>query len=66
MKNRISELRKDGKISQESLAKAAGISRPHLSEIENNKAEAGGNVMFRIASALGKSVEDIFFADNVV
>lgn len=66
MENRVAEIRKQLRISQTKLAEAANISRPHLSEIENGKAEAGGCVMLRIASALNKSVEDIFFVKRVV
>ncbi|WP_425057658.1 hypothetical protein SCACP_21780 [Sporomusa carbonis] len=68
MQNKIAEIRNsaDPKISQEELAISVGISRTHLSEIENGKAEPGGQVMLRIAQALGKSVEDIFFINIVV
>ncbi len=33
---------------------------------QNDKAEPGGEVMLRIANALGVKVEDIFFASGVV
>lgn len=68
MRNRIAEFRKSASpaITQEELAKKADISRPHLSEIETENAEPGGQVMLRIANALGKNVEEIFFIDSVV
>ena len=66
MKNNIAGRRSDIGMNQEELAAAASVSRPHLSEIENDKAEPGGEVMLRIANALGAKVEDIFFASNVV
>ena len=66
MKNRVAEFRNELSLNQEELAYSAGISRPHLSEIENDKADPGGEVMFRIAKALEKKVEDVFFASCVV
>ena len=66
MKNNIAGRRSDIGMNQEELAVAASVSRPHLSEIENDKAEPGGEVMLRIANALGVKVEDIFFASGVV
>ena len=66
MNNKIAETRKILKIKQETLAKDINISRAHLSEIENGKAEPGGLVMLKIASALQQPVENIFFINNVV
>lgn len=68
MQNRIAEIRNSFEpiMTQEALSKLANVSRPHLSEIENGIAEPGGAVMMRIASVLGKPVEDIFFINNVV
>jgi putative transcriptional regulator len=60
MKNNIAERRAEFDINQEELAIMAGISRVHLSEIENDKVEPSGKIMFRIARALGFGVEAIF------
>ena len=65
MKNKIAEIRKTLRLSQEELAKRIQISRPHLSVIENGNVSVSGSVMLKISSALGKPVEDIFFADDV-
>lgn len=66
MENKIAEIRKALGMKQEVLASEIEISRTHLSEIENGKAEPGGAIMLRIASRLEKPVEDIFFIKNVV
>ena len=65
MKNNIAAIRKIKNESQESLAKKAEISRTHLSDIENDNADPTGPIMFRIAKALGVSLDTIFFDDNV-
>lgn len=66
MKNCVAEIRNSLSINQEQLASEANISRPHLSEIENDKADPGGEIIFRIAKAFGKQVEKIFFATRVM
>ena len=60
MKNNIAGRRSDIGMNQEELAVAASVSRPHLSEIENDKAEPGGEVMLRIANALGVRLRTFF------
>ena len=65
MDNSIKEAREKRNISQEKLADKAGISRTHLSEIENNKVNPTLKVAFAIAHALGLKVNQIFFADFV-
>lgn len=62
MKNDVSKVRKEAGLSQEELANKAKISRPYLSEVEREKVNPSGLVMFRIAKALGKKIESIFFA----
>lgn len=66
MKNNIKSLRRVKGISQETLAKEIKISRPHLSDIENNKTNTTMKVMFKVANYFGKSTNEIFFDDNVV
>lgn len=65
MENSIAKIRKEAKLSQTQLAQMAGLSRPHLSVIENGKSEVSGLLMLRIASALKKPVEAIFFNTTV-
>ena len=67
MENRVAELRNKFEISQEEFAEMLGISRTHLSQIENNKVpNVSGKLMFRIAKEFGKPVEDIFFINSVL
>jgi DNA-binding XRE family transcriptional regulator len=61
MRNDVSKVRNEQGLTQEELSTMAKISRPYLSDIERDKAEPSGNVIFRIAKALGKAVESIFF-----
>lgn len=62
MKNNVAYFRKLSGYSQEGLAKEAHISRPHLSEIENCKVpNIGSKTMGNIASALKRTVQEVFF-----
>lgn len=63
--NVIKKQRENKGVSQETLAMQAKISRPHLSDIENGKAQPSVEVAFRIAAALGCSIEALFFTRNV-
>lgn len=66
MKNKISQIRKEKKITQASLAKALKISRPYLSELENGKYNPSGTLMFKVARYFDMKAEDIFFDDTVM
>ena len=66
MENKVAEIRKELNIKQEALASEINISRTHLSEIENGKAEPGGLIMLRIASRFNRPVEAVFFISRVV
>ena len=62
MKNTIRESRKELKMSQETLAKEASISRATISMLENNKGVVlKTSTMEKIADALKKTVREIFF-----
>ena len=54
---RIKEIREHKKLTQEQLSDAAGISKSFLSELENNKTNAGGQILLQIANVLGASVD---------
>lgn len=60
MGNQILKLRKQQKITQEELAIVAGVSRNHISKIENGKATGSVKVLTKISKKLGVSIEDIF------
>jgi len=59
MPNRLGELRRAQGITQSQMAGRIGITRPHLSDIENNKHEAAAWIWCKCASLLGVAVEDL-------
>jgi transcriptional regulator with XRE-family HTH domain len=46
-------------LTQQQLAKAAGISVPYLSQIESGKRQGSAEVLAAIAKELGLSLDDI-------
>lgn len=61
LKNRVTELRKEKGLSQEELAKAAGISRATLSKIETNEeAVITTGTVSKLCAALSCKPRDIF------
>lgn len=63
MGNRLKEYRLKLKVSQEELAEKSGISRATISAIENNlNRNTTTKTLDKIASALGTTVDQIFFA----
>lgn len=66
MKNRIKELRAKKRLTQEQLAHKAGISRPALAQIENEKTTPDGNTIIALVKALNTPANVIFFDLDVV
>ncbi|MBU5668622.1 helix-turn-helix transcriptional regulator [Peptoniphilus sp. MSJ-1] len=64
MKNIISQLRKENKITQEELANAVGVTRQTITSIETGKYIASLPLAFKIASFFDKSIEDIFTMED--
>ncbi|MCY9593562.1 helix-turn-helix transcriptional regulator [Paenibacillus chitinolyticus] len=64
MENRIHELRKRIRLSQEDLAKACGVSRQTINAIENNKYDPSLQLAFHLARTLGVTVDELFQADK--
>ena len=60
MENRIRELRKTKKMSQEELAGICDVSRQTINAIENNKYDPSLNLAFKIALYLDTTVDDLF------
>lgn len=60
MENRIKERRAELGMSQEQLARACGIGQSTVSEIEDGKHSPTLDVAFKIADALGKTLEELF------
>lgn len=64
MPNRLAEIRRARGITQDQMARRIGITRPHLSDIENNKHEAATWIMRKCARLLGVAVEDFYRVDE--
>lgn len=58
-KNRLAEIRKEKGWTQAKLARMLGISRTHLSDIENNKHEAAMWMIIEAARLLGVRVAEL-------
>ena len=59
MKNIISQLRKENKITQEELANEVGVTRQTITSIENGKYIASLPLAFKIAKFFEMKIEDI-------
>jgi len=53
----LHDVRKSEKITQKELAQRTGIDKSYISKIEKGFIEPGISTVYRIASALGRSVE---------
>ncbi|WP_181315391.1 helix-turn-helix transcriptional regulator [Salsuginibacillus halophilus] len=63
MENRIRELRKAKKLSQDEIAKQCEVSRQTINAIENNKYDPTLQLAFNLASVLCTTVDDLFIND---
>lgn len=64
MKNKVRELRKKCRVSQEELAKAMRVTRHTIMSIENEKYTASLPLAYKISYYFGKRIEDVFdFSD---
>ena len=64
MKNRVRELRKNQKLTQEELAKLIGISRQAINAIEKEKFDPSLPTAFKMAKLFKTSIEDLFMYEN--
>lgn len=60
MKNTISQLRRQHKITQEELANEVGVTRQTITSIETEKYIASLPLAFKIAKFFDMSIEEIF------
>jgi len=60
---RVRSLREYKNWSQEDLARASGLKRPHISLIENNERTPGAGSLIKLADALGTSID--FLVDRI-
>ena len=63
---KIKEARESLRMTQEELSAKSGISRTTISALENGTQRATSTkTLLKIAKALGKSVDQIFFNESV-
>jgi putative transcriptional regulator len=60
MKNKVKELRKSQKLTQEELAELIGISRQAINAIEKEKFDPSLPTAFKMAKLFDLSIEKIF------
>lgn len=63
---KLKEVREEQKMTQEELEKKSGVSRQTISAIENNRCgQVMSGTLIALASALGTTIDKIFFQDAV-
>ena len=60
MKNKVKELRKNQKLTQEELAELIGISRQAINAIEKEKFDPSLPTAFKMAKLFKYSIEELF------
>ena len=60
MKNRIAQLRKEGRITQEELAEAVGVTRQTIISLENGRYNASLLLAHRLAQYFHLTIEELF------
>lgn len=60
MKNRIAQLRKAGRVTQEELAEAVGVTRQTIISLENGRYNASLLLAHRLAQYFHLTIEELF------
>ena len=60
LNNKIKELRKERKVTQDDLAGAVGVTRQTIISLENGKYNASLMLAHKISRYFGMSIEEIF------
>lgn len=63
LRNRLKEIRKEQRLSQDELAKIVGVSRNTISSIETGQFSPTAKLALILCIALDKKFEDIFYFD---
>ena len=63
LRNRVKEIRKEQRLSQDELAKMVGVSRNTISSIETGQFSPTAKLALILCIALDKKFEDIFYFD---
>ena len=64
MQNRIAELRRERRITQEELGEAVGVTRQTIISLENGRYNASLLLAHKIARYFGLTIEDVFLFDE--
>ncbi|MDO8577885.1 MAG: helix-turn-helix transcriptional regulator [Dehalococcoidales bacterium] len=65
MKNRIRVARAERNLSQEELAKLAGVTRQTVGSIESGQYCPSAKLAIILAKKLGKKVEELFYLEDI-
>ena len=64
MDNRIKELRKQNKVTQDDLAGAVGVTRQTIISLESGKYNASLQLAYRISRFFNLNIEDVFIFEE--
>ena len=64
MKNKLRELRKNHKLTQEELANLIGISRQAINAIEKEKFDPSLHTAFKMSKLFKIPIEELFFFEG--
>lgn len=64
MNNKIKELRRDKKVTQDDLAGAVGVTRQTIISLESGKYNASLQLAYKISKFFDMRIEDIFIFEE--
>ena len=64
MQNRIAELRRERRITQEELGMAVGVTRQTIISLENGRYNPSILLAFKIARYFGLTIEELFLFEE--
>lgn len=64
MKNRIADMRRENKMTQQALAERLGVTRQTIISLENGRYNPSIMLAHNIAQAFGLRIEDVFIFEE--
>jgi len=64
LNNKIKELRKENKVTQDDLALSVGVTRQTIISLENGKYNASLQLAYKISKYFGKTIEEVFIFEE--
>lgn len=64
MQNRIAELRRAEKITQEELGRAVGVTRQTIISLESGRYNASLRLAYKLARYFGRRIEEVFLFEE--